>query len=104
MSRSPGRNARSLCLALVALLAVGGACLAGDIRAGAAMQVKPYSVWFQDIDKFEQWQTLKKSGDAKAFAAFQEKTLARATPGSSSTRSPSKSSKSSWRRTGSAWK
>ena len=39
------------------------------------MQVKPYSVWFQDIDKFEQWQTLKKSGDAKAFAAFQEKTL-----------------------------
>jgi hypothetical protein len=62
-------------LALFILVAVGSACLAGEIRVGAAMQVKPYLVWFQDADKFAGWQALKQSGDTKAFAAYQKQAL-----------------------------
>ncbi len=62
-------------LTLFALVALGSACLAGEIRVGAAMQVKPYSVWFQDADMFARWQALKNGGDAKAFADFQQEAL-----------------------------
>lgn len=69
-----GRSLRA-CLALAVLIALSSVCLAGEIRVGAAMQVKPNSIWFQDADQFARWQALKKSGDAKAFAAFQEEAL-----------------------------
>ncbi len=57
------------------LAAFAGACLAGEIRAGAAMQVKPNSIWFQDSGLLARWQALKKSGDEKALAAYQEQAL-----------------------------
>lgn len=47
-------------------------CVAGEIRAGATMQVKANSIWFQDADKFAQWQQLKKSGNSAALASYQE--------------------------------
>ena len=39
------------------------------------MLVKPNSIWFQDADKLTQWQKLKKSGDFRALASFQEDVL-----------------------------
>jgi hypothetical protein len=61
--------------AFIALVALGVACVAGEIRAGATMQVRANSIWFQDAGKFARWQALKKSGNAKAFAAYQESAL-----------------------------
>ncbi len=75
MSAAPVCRARSLSLALVALLALGGAALAGEIRVGAAMQVKPNSIWFEDEALLARWQALKTSGDEKALADFQDKAL-----------------------------
>jgi len=60
---------------LIALLAWNVACVAGEIRAGASMQVKPNSIWFDDLAKFTRWQKLKKSGDSKAFASYQKERL-----------------------------
>jgi hypothetical protein len=62
-------------LALFILVTLGSACLAGEIRLGATMQVKPNSIWFEDADKLARWQALKQSGDAKAFAAYQQEAL-----------------------------
>jgi hypothetical protein len=71
---SPTKTMRAV-VALIALLALGVACLAGEIRIGATMQVKANSIWFQDAGKFARWQALKQSGDAKALAAYQEDVL-----------------------------
>lgn len=62
-------------LALLALLAVTSGCFAGDIRPGAAMQVKPNSLWFGQAAQLTHWQQLKKSGDTAALAAYQDKLL-----------------------------
>ena len=47
------------------LAATTSACLAGEIRKGATVQVKANSIWFQDVEEFARWQTLKKGGDPK---------------------------------------
>jgi hypothetical protein len=60
---------------LSVLLALTIISFAGDIRKGATMQVKANSIWFQDVAKLSHWQQLKKSGDSKAFAAYQEKEM-----------------------------
>ena len=60
---------------VVVLVALANACLAGEVRKGATMQVKADSIWFQDAEKFARWQALKKRGDAKALAAYQEEAL-----------------------------
>jgi hypothetical protein len=60
---------------LIALLVWNVACVAGEIRAGATMQVKPNSIWFDDLAKFTRWQKLKKSGDSEAFASYQKERL-----------------------------
>ncbi|CAN5152421.1 hypothetical protein BH11PSE4_BH11PSE4_05410 [soil metagenome] len=67
---------RSL-LALPLLLACAGACQAAEIRAGATMQVKAGSIWFQDAVQFAQWRALKISGDAAALASYQDDILKR---------------------------
>jgi hypothetical protein len=59
----------------LALAALTIGSFAGEIRKGATMQVKADSIWFQDTAKLTRWQQLKKSGDAKALASFQEKAL-----------------------------
>jgi hypothetical protein len=63
-------------VALFLLLALGVASSAGEIRKGATMQVKPNSIWFEDADKLAAWQQVKKNGDAKALATYQEDVLA----------------------------
>jgi hypothetical protein len=54
---------------------LASACFAAEIRKGAVVEVKNNSIWFQDAEHFTRWQTLKKNGDAKALAAYQEETL-----------------------------
>jgi len=62
-------------LALCAVLAVTGGCLAADIKPGATMQVKPNSIWFDEAAQLARWHALKKRGDAAALAAYQDKLL-----------------------------
>jgi hypothetical protein len=71
---SPHADLRVFAGAIV-LMALANACLAGEIRKGATMQVKADSIWFQDAEKFARWEALKKGGDAKALAAYQEEAL-----------------------------
>jgi hypothetical protein len=61
-------------LTLFVLVALVGGSFAGEIRKGAAMQVKPNSIWFQDADKFTRWQELKTS-DSTALASYQDEVL-----------------------------
>ena len=60
---------------VIVLAALATACLAGEIRKGAIVQVKADSIWFEEVEKLARWQALKKNGDAKAFAAYQEEAL-----------------------------
>lgn len=71
---SPHTDLRVFAVVII-LVALANACLAGEVRKGATMQVKADSIWFQDAEKFARWQTLKKGGDAKALAAYQEEAL-----------------------------
>jgi hypothetical protein len=57
------------------LFALTIASYAGEIRKGAAVQVKSNSIWFQDVASLTRWQQLKKSGNSKALAAYEEKEL-----------------------------
>jgi hypothetical protein len=66
---------RSPLITLFLLVALGIASFAAEIRKGATMQVKPNSIWFQDAAKLAQWQQLKKSGNSKALAAYQNAAL-----------------------------
>src|SRR5215510_475417 len=63
-------------LALCFLLAFCVGSLA-EIRPGAEMQVKANSIWFEDAAQLKEWQRRKKSGDAKAFAAYQDRLIRR---------------------------
>jgi hypothetical protein len=65
------------CFGLLLLMALATASFAGEIQKGAAMQVKPDSIWFSDTGKLASWQKLKKSGKAKAVAAHEAKLLSR---------------------------
>jgi len=69
---------------LIALLAVNVASITGEIRAGATMEVKPNSIWFDDLAQFSRWQQLKKSGNSKALASYQKERLSQRDAGSSS--------------------
>jgi hypothetical protein len=60
---------------LFVLAALAIASFGTDIPKGATMHVKPNSVWFQDAASLTQWQQLKKSGNSKALAAYEEKKL-----------------------------
>ena len=39
------------------------------------MQVRPNSIWFQSAAELARWQQVKKSGDSKALAAYQDEKL-----------------------------
>jgi hypothetical protein len=60
-------------LSLVLALAI--ISLAGEIRKGATMEVKANLIWFQEVKDLTRWQQLKKSGNSKALADYQEKLL-----------------------------
>lgn len=64
---------------LAALLSLafglGTGALAGEIRVGAAAEVKQNSIWFPDAAKLARWQALKRHGPPAAFAAYQEDAL-----------------------------
>jgi hypothetical protein len=62
-------------LAFLVLLALGTACLSGDLQVGATVQVKANSIWFEEAAQLAQWQAVKKRGNAKAVAAYQKKVL-----------------------------
>lgn len=62
-------------MALLIVLAVAHATSAADIRAGAIMQVKPSSIWFDEAIDLAQWQALKKKGDETALAAYEKSKL-----------------------------
>ena len=59
----------------VVLVALATACFGADIRAGATMQVKANSIWFEEEAQLAYWQELKKSGKTAALAAYQKKAL-----------------------------
>jgi hypothetical protein len=58
--------------ALAVLLTLTVTCSAQDIRKGAALHVKPNSIWFQDQAMFDEWQRLRKSGDAAALKSYED--------------------------------
>jgi hypothetical protein len=62
-------------VALTIVLSMATASFAGEIRNGATMQVKAISIWFQDAAQLAHWQKLRKAGDAKALARYQDKLL-----------------------------
>jgi hypothetical protein len=66
---------RSPLITLFFLLALGIASFAAEIRKGSTMQEKPNSIWFQDAAKLARWQQLKKSGNSKALASYQNDVL-----------------------------
>lgn len=62
-------------LALTMVASLAAAALAAEIKNGATMDVKAHSIWFQDDAQLARWQQLKKAGDAKALARYQERLL-----------------------------
>jgi hypothetical protein len=62
---------------MLLLAALSSGSFASEIRKGAAMQVKPNSIWFQDTARLTRWQKLKKSGDLAALASYQDAVLSR---------------------------
>ncbi len=61
--------------ALLVGVALGTGALAGEIRNGATLQVKPNSIWFEEAAKLTQWQQLKKGGDPAALASYKDEAL-----------------------------
>jgi hypothetical protein len=62
---------------LIAIFCLGMSfALAGEIRKSATMQVKPNSIWFEDVAKLTHWQQLKKSSESKA-VSYQDELLAK---------------------------
>ena len=65
----------SMASALLFVVALSVVSFAGEIRSGATRQVKPNSIWFEDVAKITKWQDLKKSGDSAAFTSYQTEAL-----------------------------
>jgi hypothetical protein len=49
----------------------GSDALAAGIQKGAAMHVKPNSMWFKDAAALTRWQALQKAGDTAALISMQ---------------------------------
>src|SRR5215470_7486595 len=71
------REGMRTCLTILVLAALSVGCLAGEIRKGAIMQVKPNSIWFQDTTKLRHWQQLNRRGNSTALASYQDEVLSR---------------------------
>ncbi|MFY9985372.1 MAG: hypothetical protein WAK31_11475 [Chthoniobacterales bacterium] len=64
---------RSLILTIIITFGFTG--LGAVIPKGATVQVKADSIWFQDAAALARWQALKKSGNQKALAGYEDKML-----------------------------
>jgi hypothetical protein len=62
-------------LTLLVLVAWMTAAVAGPIRKGAVMEVKPNSIWFEEAAELTHWQELRKGGDEAALKSYQEQML-----------------------------
>jgi hypothetical protein len=62
-------------LTILVLAALVTGAIAGPIRKGAVMEVKPNSIWFEESAKLARWQELKKGDDAVALTSYQEQML-----------------------------
>jgi hypothetical protein len=62
-------------LTVLVLVASITAAIAGPIRKGAVMQVKPNSIWFDESAQLTHWQELKKSGNTAALTSYEEQML-----------------------------
>jgi hypothetical protein len=62
-------------LTVLVLTALVTGANAGPIRKGAVMEVKPNSIWFEEVARLTRWQELKKGGDAAALTSYQEQML-----------------------------
>jgi len=62
-------------LTVLVLTALVTGANAGPIWKGAVMEVKPNSIWFEEVARLTRWQELKKGGDAAALTSYQEQML-----------------------------
>ena len=62
-------------LMLLVLIASAAAAVAGPVRKGAVMEVKPSSIWFQEAAALTHWQELTKSGNEAALTSYQQQVL-----------------------------
>jgi hypothetical protein len=62
-------------LTVLVLAALIGSADAGPIRKGAVVEVKPNSIWFDEVARLTRWQELKKGGDAAALTSYQKQML-----------------------------
>jgi hypothetical protein len=63
-------------VALIVVVALGTAGLAGEIRTGATMPLKPSSIWFEEADGLAHWQDMKKNANAAALASARQHLVA----------------------------
>lgn len=61
-------------LAFVGLM--GGAGLAGDVKTGDTVHVKPMSIWFEEREQLAAWQAVKQKGEGKALEDYEKNVLA----------------------------
>ena len=67
------KRMRSLIVTI--LITFGFTCLGAVIQKGTTVQVKADSIWFQDAAALARWQELKKSGNQKESASYEDKML-----------------------------
>jgi hypothetical protein len=62
-------------LTLFVLVTSAMVAVAGPVRKGAVMEVKPNSIWFEEASELTHWQELKKGGNEAALTSYQEQML-----------------------------
>jgi hypothetical protein len=62
-------------LLLLVLIASATAAVAGPLRKGAVMEVKPNSIWFEESAALTHWQELTKGGNEAALTSYQQQVL-----------------------------
>jgi hypothetical protein len=81
------KRMRAYFASLAVLMALSIGVFAGEIRKGAAMEVRANSIWFQDVPRLTHWQKLKKSHSPE-LAPYEENVLGSAKLGNSRRNSP----------------
>jgi hypothetical protein len=70
-----GAARRHVLLTLLILVAAMTLAVAAPIRKGAVMEVKPNSIWFEEVAALKNWQELKKGGNEAALTSYQQQLL-----------------------------
>jgi hypothetical protein len=70
-----GAARRHVFLTLLILVAAMTLAVAAPIRKGAVMEVKPNSIWFEEVAALKHWQELKKGGNEAALTSYQQQLL-----------------------------